>query len=213
LDFIRKMSFIPTRKYINYLIVALLLITFLGNFRTYMVMGDSDLPTFISGDKVIINRSAYDVTLPFTSMKIIPWRAPSRGDMILCYLKKRTNGNFWLKRIIGIPGDTIQIKSNKIYINNSQLKYEVLKRESISSKYIDALGEIVAVESGFGLEHTVSYSDTENIISNFGPLVVSEAHYFVLGDNRFNSFDSRFLGQVPRQNIFGKFLFRIYRRK
>ena len=200
------------QKHINYLILALLVIIFLGNFRTYLVMGESDLPTFESGDKVIINRSAYDVTIPFTNLKFFPWRAPARGDMILCYMKKSNNGDFWLKRIIGLPGDTIQIKGNKVLINHTPLKYEILKNESLASVPPGALGEIIAIETGMGMAHTVSFSETENIISSFGPLVVADEHYFVLGDNRFNSLDSRFLGQVPRQHIFGKYLFRIYRK-
>lgn len=199
------------RKSTNYLITALLIIVFVGNFRTYMVMGESDLPTFENGDKVIINRSAFDITIPFTSLKLLSWRAPSRGDMILCHLKKKNNMDFWLKRIIGMPGDTIQIRSNKIFINNKQLKYTVLKKESMLNYQAESLGDIVALETGFGLDHTVTYSETENIISNIGPMVVADEHYFVLGDNRYNSLDSRFLGQVPRQNIFGKYLFRIYR--
>ncbi|MCB0806908.1 MAG: hypothetical protein KDC05_14010, partial [Bacteroidales bacterium] len=66
-------------------IILLGIILLLGNFRTYLVLGASDLPTFNSGDKVIINRSAYDVTVPFSSVKVFPWRKPDRGDMVLCY--------------------------------------------------------------------------------------------------------------------------------
>lgn len=200
----------PKKRYFNYLIFAILLIIFAGNFRTYLVMGESDLPTLNNGDKVIINRSAYDMTIPFTNLKILPWHAPARGDMVLCYLKKKGNGDFWLKRIIGMPGDTIQIRSNKIFINNKQLKYEVLKKESLSQQTA-GLGDIVAIESGMDLKQTVSYSSTENILSNLGPIVVSHNHYFVLGDNRYNSLDSRFLGQVPRKHVFGKYIIRIYR--
>jgi signal peptidase I len=201
----------PNWKTINYLLLALLVAFIMGNFRTYMVMGESDLPTFENGDKVIINRSAYDMTIPFTSLKFLPWKAPSRGDMILCYLQKKDNGDFWLKRIIGLPGDTIRIKGNKITINSIPLKYEILKKESMYRGHMEDLGDIIAIETGLGLEHIVSFSETENIISNSGPLVVADDHYFVLGDNRFNSLDSRFLGQVPRQNIFGKYMFRIYK--
>jgi signal peptidase I len=131
--------------------------------------------------------------------------------MVLCSLKRQAQGDFWLKRIIGLPGDTIVIRGNKVFINNTPLKYEVLKKESLAPPDPDVLGEIIAIEKGFGLSHTVSFSVTENIISNLGPLVVDEEHFFVLGDNRFNSLDSRFLGQVPRQDIFGKYLFRIYK--
>ncbi|MCD4696969.1 MAG: signal peptidase I [Bacteroidales bacterium] len=199
-------------KYFGYFSIFFLTLLLIGNFRTYLVLGESDLPSFISGDKVIINRSAYDLTLPFTDQRIFPWRNPNRGDMILCYFKKNENKDFWLKRIIGMPGDTIRIKNNKIFINRKQLKYEILKKETFRDYNQNEFGEIIAIESGYGLKHLVTYSETENILSNFGPLVITNGHYFVLGDNRVNSLDSRFLGLVPRQKIFGKYLFRLYRK-
>jgi len=175
-------------------------------------MGESDLPSFISGDKIIINRSAYDITIPFSNLKFNRWRKPERGDMILCHFSKSDKKDFWLKRIIGIPGDTIQIKRNKIYINRKQLKYEIIKKESFDIQFDDSMGELIAVESGRGLEHFVTFSESENILSNFGPMIISVDNYFVLGDNRTNSLDSRFLGLVPREDIFGKYLFRIFRK-
>lgn len=175
-------------------------------------MGESDLPSFVSGDKIIINRSAYDITIPFSNFKFNSWRMPERGDMILCHFSKSEKKDFWLKRIIGLPGDTIQIKKNKIFINRKQLKYEIVKKETFDIRVENTLGELIAVESGKGLNHFVIFSETENIISNFGPMVISQDNYFVLGDNRTNSLDSRFLGLVPREDIFGKYLFRIYRK-
>ncbi len=199
-------------KYLSYFLILSTIFILIGNFRTYLVMGESDLPSFISGDKIIINRSAYDITIPFSNIKIINWQKPDRGDMILCYFTKSDNQDFWLKRIIGIPGDTIQIKRNKIYINRKQLKYEIIKKESFDIQFDDSMGELIAVESGRGLEHFVTFSESENILSNFGPMIISVDNYFVLGDNRTNSLDSRFLGLVPREDIFGKYLFRIFRK-
>ncbi len=198
-----------------FIIIALiiLLILLLGNFRTYLVLGASDLPTFYSGDKVIINRSAYDITIPFSSLKLFSWRKPDRGDMILCNFSRTRTKDFWLKRIIGIPGDTIEIRKNRIFINHRPMRYEIIRKEGFNLPEHDAIGDILAIETGFGLYHTVALSEAENIISNFGPLVVIEDHYFVLGDNRTNSLDSRFLGLVDRREIFGKFLFRIYRKE
>lgn len=175
-------------------------------------MGESDLPSFVSGDKIIINRSAYDITLPFSNIKLLHWQKPDRGDMILCYFKRSDSQDFWLKRIIGLPGDTIQIRKNKIYINQKQLKYELVKKEALDPHKESSLNELVAIESGKGLAHLVTFSDAENILSNFGPLIITDKHYFVLGDNRSNSLDSRFLGLVPQNHIYGKYLFRIYRK-
>ncbi len=192
-------------------IIAMLML--LGNFRTYLVLGASDLPTFYSGDKVIINRSAYDVTIPFSSLKVFPWRKPGRGDMVLCYFTRTGTKDFWLKRIIGIPGDTIVIRKNKIYINRQPMRYEVLKKDGFTLPETEEVGDILAVESGMGLYHTVAIPESESIISNFGPMVVQDDHYFVLGDNRANSLDSRFLGLVNRNEIYGKYLFRIFRKE
>jgi signal peptidase I len=207
------MAKIIKHKYFPHFLVLIIILFSLGNFRTYLVMGESDLPSFVSGDKIIINRSAYDFTVPFTNLKITGWKQPERGDMILCYFNKSGNNDFWLKRIIGLPGDTIQIKQNKIFINRKQLKYEILKKESFSTQIEGSLSDLIAVESGRGLEHFVTFSHTENILSNFGPMIISRDNYFVLGDNRTNSLDSRFLGLVPRKQIFGKYLFRIYRKQ
>lgn len=196
-------------------VFGLLLVVFImliGNFRTYLVLGASDLPTFYSGDKVIINRSAYDITMPFSSMKLFPWRSPGRGDMILCRFSRTGSKEYWLKRIIGMPGDTIEIRNNRIFINRQPMRYEILKKDGFQIPRNDKIGDILAIETGFGLYHTVALSDTKNIISNFGPMVVRDNHFFVLGDNRTNSLDSRFLGLVNRNEIFGKYLFRIFRK-
>ena len=92
------------------------------------------------------------------------------------------------------------------------MRYKVLKKDGFNLPEHDGIGDILAIETGFGVNHTVAMSETENIISNFGPLVITDAHYFVLGDNRANSLDSRFLGLVNRDEIFGKYLFRIFRK-
>jgi signal peptidase I len=201
------------KKFILLFSLTFILLLLIGNFRTYLVMGASDLPTFRSGDKVIINRSAYDITFPFSSVKLIPWNKPRRGDMILCYFSRSGMDDYWLKRVIGLPGDTIEIKRQKLYINRKPVRYEILKKDGFNIPPGTEVGDVLAYETGYGMHHTVAVSDAENIISSFGPVVVSPAHYFVLGDNRTNSLDSRFLGLVNRNDIYGKFIFRIYNNK
>lgn len=186
--------------------ISFFFIIALGTFRTYLVLGASDAPTFSSGDKVIINRSAYDITLPFSNLKFISIGQPERGDMVLCKVKKRGNGDYWLKRIIGLPGDTIELKKNKISINNKPLKYEMIARESFEPLPDKLTGQYFARESGLGLQHNISFSNKNGLLANYGPVIIKEDHYFVLGDNRDNSMDSRLFGSVHRKNIYGKFL-------
>lgn len=202
-----KSCFLMSKKFlIRISFVLLVLVFFLGTFRTYMVKGVSDAPTFSSGDKVIINRSAYDITLPFSNFKLIGISLPERGDMVLCKVKRKENGDYWLKRIIGLPGDTIELKQNKIFINGTSLKYEVIRIDSLAMERNNLCGALFAIESGKGLLHKVSFSDKKGLLANFGPLIVMQNHYFVLGDNRDNSMDSRLFGSVHRNHIYGKFL-------
>jgi signal peptidase I len=188
------------------IVVVVILAATLGTFRTYMVMGASDAPTFMSGDKVIINRSAYDITLPFSNLKLIGICLPERGDMVLCKVKKKDKGDYWLKRIIGLPGDTIELKQNKIYINRIPLKYEVLSDENFEFIKDNLMGDYFARESGLGLGHNISFSNKNGLLPNYGPIIVKQNHYFVLGDNRDNSMDSRLFGSVHRNHIYGKYL-------
>lgn len=186
--------------------ILFLFIITLGTLRTYMVMGTSDAPTFSSGDKVIINRSAYDITLPFSNLKFISIGKPERGDMVLCKVRKEDNGDYWLKRIIGLPGDTIELRQNKLHINKKPLKYEILAKENFNTLEKKLIGENFARESGYGLFHNISFSNKNGLLANYGPVIIKQNHYFVLGDNRDNSMDSRLFGTVPRNHIYGKYL-------
>lgn len=195
------------RKFLTSILVTVIFLIFiLGTFRTYMVSGNSDVPTFVSGDKLIINRSAFDLTLPFSSLKIFRIGKPERGDMILCQVREKDQKYYWLKRIIGMPGDTIELRQNKIYINRAQLKYEFLSKESFDIKDESLIEEFFAREIGMGLEHIISFSDQFGLLANYGPIVVKHNHYFVLGDNRDNSMDSRLFGMVHRNRIYGKYI-------
>ena len=203
----KQRSFIMNKKFlICVLSILFFFIIILGTFRTYLVMGASDAPTFSSGDKVIINRSAYDITFPFSNLKFVSISKPERGDMVLCKVKKRDNGDYWLKRIIGLPGDTIELRQNKIYLNRKPLKYEILALESFENLEKKLIGENFARESGYGLLHYISFSNKDGLLANYGPIIIKQDHYFVLGDNRDNSMDSRLFGTVHRNHIYGKYL-------
>lgn len=195
------------KKFLTTILVTVIILFFiLGTFRTYMVSGNSDVPTFISGDKLIINRSAFDLTLPFSNLQIFRIGKPERGDMVLCQVKEKDQKYYWLKRIMGMPGDTIELRQNKIYVNRTQLKYEFISKESFEIKDESLIEEYFARETGLGLEHIISFSDKKGLLANYGPIVVKQNHFFVLGDNRDNSLDSRLFGMVHRNRIYGKYI-------
>jgi len=191
---------------ISILYIVIILFFVLGTFRTYMVSGNSDVPTFVSGDKLIINRSAFDITFPFSNVKLMKIGKPERGDMVLCQVREKDQKYYWLKRIMGLPGDTIELKQNKIYINRIPLKYEFLSKENFEVLDENLLEEYFARETGMGLQHIISFSNTNGLLANYGPIVVKQNHYFVLGDNRDNSMDSRLFGMVHRNRIYGKYI-------
>jgi len=195
------------KKFLKSILFTIIILFFiLGTFRTYMVSGNSDVPTFVSGDKLIINRSAFDLTLPFSNLKVFKLGKPERGDMVLCQVREKDQKYYWLKRIIGLPGDTIELKQNKIYINRIPLKYEFLSKENFNLVKENSNGEFFARETGLGLQHNISFSNKNGLLANYGPIIVKENHYFVLGDNRDNSMDSRLFGMVHRNRIYGKYI-------
>ena len=171
----------------------------LGSFRSAVadwndVPSGSMRPTVLEGERIFINRAAYDLKVPFTTWRLAQWTDPSRGDIVVLYSPH--DGKRLLKRVVGIPGDRIEMKANRLIVNGAAAAY----REAG-----DPDGEAsVLHETVFNREHLVEVSSTHTAASTFGPVVVPPERYLVMGDNRDNSFDSRFFGFVPRSEILGQ---------
>jgi len=196
-------------KTISILLVVLSAVCILGTFRSFLVAGPSDAPTLLKNDLVIVNKSAYDLVVPFTRYKMVRISNPERGDMIICKIPDKDETEIYLKRVVGIPGDTIQLIQNKLIINGTLLDYEVFKKEDIMTSNPDYLGELIAREKGMGMDHLISFNTGPVGYANFGPVVIDRGNYFVLGDNRDNSIDSRMFGLISRTAIFGKYILTI----
>ena len=159
------------------------------------ISGASMLPTLLDGDKVWVNKLAYDVKIPFTEISLAEVSDPERGDIIIIDSKRA--GKRLVKRIVGVPGDTIYMQNNTLVINGVPANYEVLSRDSESI--------IISEELPDGA-HQARLSSRYVNRSNrsYGPTVVPADQYFVLGDNRDNSADSRIYSFVPRGEIIGR---------
>lgn len=160
-------------------------------------------PTILEGDRVFINKLAYDLKVPFTTWRLAQWSNPERGDIVVFYSPQ--DGIRMVKRVVGLPGDLIEMQNEKLIINGDPVEYEALEVETSGQ-----LSEAEQKESLFANERLPGQTHAVMVIPgvpakrSFDPVRVSDGHYFMMGDNRDNSFDSRFFGMVERKRIIGK---------
>ena len=161
-------------------------------------------PTILEGDRVIVNKLAYNLKLPFTTWHLAEWSLPSRGDIVTFY--SPLDEKLLIKRVIGLPGDSVAMQNNQLYINGEPAQYHELDPASVSdldSKQKQGhdffVGEIDQVV------HPVMLIPSQpNRYNSFGPVNVPPGHYLMLGDNRDHSGDSRVIGFVSQQRITGR---------
>jgi signal peptidase I len=160
-------------------------------------------PTILEGDLIYVNKLAYSLRFPLTFYRLVKWSDPKRGDIVVCFSPE--DESRLVKRIIAIPGDRIEMRSNVIFLNGQPLTYT-----KIDLKYAEQLASklknhsILATENLDGISHPVMSIPSISAIRNFGPITVPKGSYFVMGDNRDNSKDSRYFGFVNRKAIIGE---------
>jgi signal peptidase I len=186
------------------LILALILFSVRSSLADWNdVPSGSMNPTIIEGDRVYVNKLAYDLKVPFTTWHIAQWSNPQRGDIVVFFSPH--DGKRLVKRVIGLPGDTIELRNEQLLINGKAMNYTGLE-SSISGQLPDSEQQ----QSRFATEqlpahpHAVMAIPSVPAKRTYGPVTVPADHYFMMGDNRDNSFDSRYFGMVERQRIVGK---------
>ncbi|CAB5094020.1 Signal peptidase I (EC [Olavius algarvensis associated proteobacterium Delta 3] len=175
------------RENIEAILIAIVLALFIRTFivQAFKIPSGSMKETLLIGDHILVNKFVYGVKIPFLQKILIPVKTPRRGDIIVFRFPEEPDKDF-IKRVIGIPGDVVEIKSKQVYINGKPMNHD------------------------FGM-----HNDPRVIPGmiqprdNYGPKTVPDNGYFVLGDNRDHSYDSRFWGFVDLQAVRGK-AFMIY---
>ncbi|MBU4120865.1 MAG: signal peptidase I [Proteobacteria bacterium] len=172
------------REYIEAIILAVVIALFIRTFviQAYKIPSGSMKPTLLIGDHILVSKFNYGIKLPFLRTTLIPVGAPQRGDIVVFIYPEDRSKDF-IKRLIGVPGDTIEIRNKKIFING-------LPYSDKHGVYVD----------NFIIPGAVQPRD------NFGPVTVPEGSLFVMGDNRDESYDSRFWGFVSKKDVLGKAL-------
>jgi len=161
-------------------------------------------PTILEGDRIVVNKLAYDLKIPYTRWQIARWGDPDRGDIVV--LTSPADGKRLVKRVIGLPGDTIAMVRSRLVVNGEAVAYSPLDPELAS--LFDSLGEnrIIASEQLDGNPHAMMITRGARAARTFGPISVPECQFFLMGDNRDESFDSRHFGLVDRKLIIGRAL-------
>ena len=170
------------KEYIESIIIAILIALFIRTFIicAYKIPSRSMVETLLVGDHILVNKFLYGVKIPLLRNTIIPVREPKRGEIVVFIFPNDRSKDF-IKRVIGVGGDTIEIKNKKIFIN--------------AKEYSDSYGIY---------SDNMIYPATMQPRDNFGPVTVPKNSIFVMGDNRDESLDSRFWGFVDLKDVEGK---------
>ncbi|MBI2215123.1 MAG: signal peptidase I [Acidobacteria bacterium] len=187
-----------------FLLIALVL----GSLRSALadwndVPTGSMKPTILEGDRVFVNKMAYDLRFPFTLWRLAEWDNPKRGDIVVFFSPH--DGKRLVKRVVGVPGDTLEMRVGRLHVNGVPAKYDAID-ESVKQQYglRDPDRYIFFKESVDDVvTHPILIAPDQLSVRNFGPVTVPAGKYFMMGDNRDESFDSRYFGFVERRQIVG----------
>ncbi len=179
--------------------------------EAYVIPSGSMLPSLLINDHIFVNKIVYGIRVPFQKTWLVKFKEPERGEIIV-FKWPREESTFFIKRVIGVPGDTIFYDNGDLFVNGNKVE----KTPAIEKSDMDYVSEEQLPGGKQDYVHYIESLDNKDFqillrrgyshISS-GPLVVGEDEYFVMGDNRDNSNDSRVWGIVPRENLLGRAMF------
>jgi len=174
----RKKKFV--KEYLEPIVTAVLIALFIRTFvvQAFKIPSSSMTPTLLVGDYILVNKFTYGFRIPYTDIKFFRFKKPQRGDVIVFIFPLDPSKDF-IKRVIGTEGEKVEIIHNRIYINDR------------------------LIDDPWGHFEKRGFEDLQSM-GNFGPVVVPKDSLFVLGDNRYNSEDSRFWGFLHVNAVLGK---------
>ena len=181
-----------SRSFFPVLLFVLVIRSFV--FEPFRIPSGSMMPTLLQGDFIFVKKFSYGMRLPVSETKIIDTGAPDRGDVVVFRLPSDPSINY-IKRVVGLPGDTITYERHRLVINGESVDLEQHADATPQEpRYVEQLG---------GRDHEILVTQAANV-GRDGDFVVPEGHYFVMGDNRDNSRDSRFIGAIPETHLVGE---------
>jgi signal peptidase I len=168
----------------------------------YTLSAISAAPTLLLGDRVWVNRGAYDIRIPYSDRVLVKRSGPALGDLV--QVESPDNGYFIFKRVAGVPGDRIAMHEHHLSINGRPLTYTAMDSSAFAAvPRENRIGSVIELERLGSHDHLITYTP-DSTASSFLEVIVPADHYFLIGDNRDQSRDSRAWGPVPRKIFRGR---------
>ena len=188
-----------SRSFFPVLLIVLILRSFIA--EPFRIPSGSMMPTLLHGDFILVNKFSYGLRLPVLHNKVWTNGNPERGDVIVFRYPKNPTQDY-IKRVIGLPGDTIEYRNKNVFVNGELIKQEDQGTFIGQGRDASMSGARVKQEQLFSVDHQLLIDN--NRYSQNSLWVVPDGNYFVMGDNRDNSNDSRRWGPVPEENLVGR---------
>lgn len=182
------------------LLIVFLLRSFL--FEPFRIPSGSLEPTLMTGDFILVNKFNYGIRLPVIHKKLVENHTPQRGDIMVFRWPPNPSYDF-IKRVIGLPGDKISYVNKELLVNGEKVPQEFIKNTTAVNEIGTEWQALEKEENLLGIKHHI-FVDSAKSSRDYRDIVVPEGMYFVMGDNRDDSADSRYWGFVPDKNIVGK---------
>jgi signal peptidase I len=162
-------------------------------------------PSILIGDRIVVDKLAYDLRIPFTLVRLARWAEPHRGDVVT--FPSPRDETLYVKRVIGLPGDTVELRRNHLFVNGEEARYTELTDQEVLTLDVDnkPLYRFLREEIGT-MSHVIMLrrDRAESSYQSFAATQVPADHYLMLGDNRDDSGDFRVIGWVDRDRILGR---------
>ena len=193
-----------SKSFFPVFLIVLVLRSFI--VEPFRIPSNSMMPTLLTGDFILVNKFNYGIRLPVVDTKVVDIGLPERGDVVVFRFPEDPSTPF-IKRVVGVPGDRIAYYEKILYVNDEPMEQSSVGRYVGFGSGAVMNGASLRVERFAGVEHNILIRPNAHTVQ--GTVVVPEGHYFVLGDNRDNSRDSRYWGTVPEELLIGR-AFRIW---
>ncbi|MBI3018271.1 MAG: signal peptidase I [Deltaproteobacteria bacterium] len=197
------------REYTEAIVVAVLIALVLRSFviEAFKIPSGSMIPTLKIGDHIFVNKFIYGLRIPYTKIRFFQFRTPKQGEIIV-FIYPVDNSKDYIKRVVGLPGDTLEMKQGTVYINGQAVGKTLQTARNIL-KDIDGNDsmDLYKETTGTNTHYTLYYNSKFKEPDDFASITIPQNKLFVMGDNRDNSSDSRAWRFVPMENIKGRAMF------